>query len=201
MGVFRFKPMPVEGLETTEATADTTSDATAQNTDTQQTSGADTDTAQQTQAQTEKTFTQADVDRIVANRIKSGVKAELKRLSGDGDDKPNVEELQRQLSETKTRAQQIEARESVRDYLSDPVHKLNVKAENVAAIVKLVIPDLEYDDDGKPANLKEAVNAAKSIAPALFANTPVSINANQGRQGTALSGDMNSFIRQAAGHG
>lgn len=193
--------MPVEGLETTESTADTTSDATAQNTDTQQTSGADTDTAQQTQAQTEKTFTQADVDRIVANRIKSGVKAELKRLSGDGDDKPNVEELQRQLSETKSRAQQIEARESVRDYLSDPVHKLNVKAENVAAIVKLVIPDLEYDDDGKPANLKEAVNSAKSIAPALFANTPVSINANQGRTNTALSGNMNDFIRQAAGHG
>lgn len=197
--------MPVEGLPTTEpatpaATPAPTPDEAANNTAAQATPGTDTQTAQP-EAQPEKTFTQADVDRIVQNRLKSAVKAELKKLSGDDEAKPNVDELQRQLSETKSRAQQIEARESVRDYLSDPVHKLSVKAENVAAIVKLVIPDLEYDDDGKPANLKDAVNAAKSIAPALFANTPVSINANQGRTNATMSGDMNSFIRQAAGHG
>jgi len=194
--------MPVEGLETTtESASQTTSDETGKTTEASA-QGTETQTAKTEETQTtEKTFTQAEVNAMIQKRLPSAVKAELKKMAGDGEGKPDVDELQRQLSETKTRAQQIEARESVRDYLSDPVHKLNVKAENVAAIVKLVIPDLEYDDDGKPANLKEAVNAAKSIAPALFANTPVSINANQGRTNATMSGDMNSFIRQAAGHG
>lgn len=195
--------MPVEGLEnTTETTAATTSDETAKNTDTQHTSGADTDTAQQTQAQTtEKTFTQADVDRIVANRIKSGVKAELKKLSGDGEDKTNVEDLQRQLSERETKIRSYEARETVETFLTDGRNKLNVKPENVRGIQAIVIPQLEYDDDGKPSNLKEAIENAKSLAPALFANTPSSINAAAGRNAAAPANDMNSFIRQQAGYG
>lgn len=134
-------------------------------------------------------------------RLKSAVKAELKKLTGETDGTPTVDELQRQLSETKTKAQAIEARESVRDYLADPVHKLNVKSENIAAIVKLVVPELEYDDDGKPSNLKEAVNAARIIAPPLFANTPGHINANEGRTNPTSIGGMNGMIRLGAGRG
>jgi hypothetical protein len=195
--------MPIEGIpahEPTKTEAQPTSDGTEKTTGAD-VSGTGTDTAQPNQAQTEKTFTQADVDRIVQNRLKSAVKAELKKLSGEEDGKPGVEDLQRQLSETKQRAQAIEAREAVRDYLADPVHKLNVKASSVAAIVKLVTSDLEYDDDGKPANLKEAIQSAKNLAPDLFANSSASINAGNGRNNQTPPRGMDALIRQATGHG
>lgn len=193
--------MADETTTETSQTAETqnTSDATVQNTEANA-SGTGTQTAT-TEAQPEKTFTQADIDRIVQNRLKSAVKAELKKLTADDPEKPNVEELQRQLSERDTKLRAIEARESVTDYLSDARHKLNVKPENVRAIVKLVMPDLEYDDEGKPSNIKDAIENAKSLAPALFANTPGSIDANAGRNGHVTAPNMNQLIRQQAGYG
>jgi hypothetical protein len=195
--------MPIEGIPahepTPKAEAQTTGDDQVKNTGATDT-GTGTDTAQQNQAQ-EKTFTQADVDRIVQTRLKTAVKAELKKLSSDDPDKPNVETLQQQLSETRQRAQAIEAREAVRDYLADPVHKLNVKASSVAAIVKLVTSDLEFDEDGKPSNLKEAIQSAKSLAPDLFANPSASINAANGRNNATPLRGMDALIRQATGHG
>lgn len=191
--------MPIEGIESTDTSqtedkqTQATSDETVKKTDASE-SGTDTQTAN-TEAQKEKTFTQADVDRIVANRIKSGVKAELKKLTGD--EAVSVDELQRQLSETQTRAQSLEAREAIRDYLSDPDNKLNVK--NPAAVVKFVMPDIEFDDQGKPSNLKEVLKSAKILAPELFTNIPASINAGNGRNGAVIDNDMNARIRKGAG--
>lgn len=187
--------------ESTAAATTTTSDATAQNTESS-TTGTGTQTAQQTEAQpTEKTFTQADVDRIVANRIKSGIKAELKKMAGDGEGQPSVDDLQRQLSESQMKIRSFEAKDTVEQFISDGRNKLSVKPENIRGIQAIVIPQLEYDDDGKPSNLKEAIENAKVIAPALFANTPGSIDAAQGRTSAALPGDMNQFIRSQAGIG
>jgi hypothetical protein len=203
--------MPIEGLPTDNGNAQggegansqssaNTPDAAANNTAASNQSGAGTDTAQQTQAQptTEKTFTQADVDRIVQNRLKSAVKAELKKLSQDGD-ATSVEELQRQLSEERQRTRTIEAREAVQDFLSDPKHKLNIPAQNTRAIVKMVMQDIEYDDSGRPTNIKEAIEDAKLIAPALFANSTSTINAGNGRGSAAAPVNMNDLIRQGAG--
>jgi hypothetical protein len=191
--------MPEES--TTESTSQTTPDAAVINTGDAAT-GAGTQTAQQTtEAPTEKTFTQADVDRIVQNRLKSAVKAELKKLTGEGDGTPTVDELKSQLSEATQKAQSLEARQSVRDYLMDPKNKLNIKAENAAAIEKLVMSEIAFED-GKPSNLKEAIESVKSLAPALFVNVPTSIDANAGRNGQVVANnDMNKFIRHSAGFG
>ena len=179
------------------APATPTPDEAAKNTAAEP-AGAVTQTDPKNEAQPEKTFTQADLDRIVQNRlqsgVKAGVKAELKKLLGE-DGPESIEDLQRKLSETERRAQTIEARESVRDYLSDAKNKLNVKAENIAAITKLVMPDITFDDKGQPSNLKEAIETAKVLAPALFANTPGHINAGEGRTGVPVAGDMNSWLR------
>lgn len=208
--------MPIEGLEQTTdngnaqgQTGDATqtppvntSDATAQNTGANQNAGTGTQTPTTEAPETDKKFTQADVDRIVQNRLKSAVKAELKKLTSEGGDTPNVEDLQRQLSERDAKLRTYESRQSVSDYLTDARHKLNVKPENVRPIEELVIPRLEYGDDGKPTNVKEAIEEVKSIAPVLFANTPPSINANEGRNGAVVGGnDMNAFIRRSAGFG
>lgn len=185
---------------TTDSTAQTTSDATVQNTEVQDT-GAVTDTAQQTQAQEpEKKFTQADLDRHLQTRLKSAVKAELKKMAGDDEGKPNVEDLTRQLSEKDARIRSFEARETVESFLQDGRNKLNIKSENVRGIQELVIPRLEYDDQGKAINIKEAIESAKLIAPALFVSGTSNINAYSGN-GTVTPGNMNDFIRQAAGHG
>lgn len=195
--------MPIEGTENTgtTATAETqnTSDATEQNTEAVNT-GAGTEAAQ-TQAQTEKTFTQAEVNAMIANRLPKAVKAELKKMGGEGEGQPNVDDLQRQLSDSQTRIRSFEARESVEEYISDGRNKLNVKSENIRGIQEIVIPRLEYDDQGKPTNIKEAIESAKVIAPALFANQQSNINAANGRTSAPTATNMNDFIRQAAGIG
>lgn len=191
-----------DNTDTTSQTASNeqnTSDATDQNT-AANTTGTATDAAQQTPAQsTEKTFTQADVDRIVQNRLKSAVKAELKKLTGD-DDKPDVNALQTQLSEQQAKIRSYEAKDEVQKFLADGRNKLNIKPENHRGIEALVIPLLEYDDDGKPSNLKEAIESAKSIAPVLFTNGTPNINGHEGRAPINVS-DMNGLIRRGAGIG
>lgn len=176
----------------------TTPDEAANNTEASNT-GTATQAATEAQ-ETERKFTQADLDRYLANRVKSGVKAELKRLSGDPE-QPNVDDLQRQLSEQAARVRSFEARDAVSDHLTDARHKLNVRTENIRPIQELVIGRLQYDDDGKPSNLKEAIDEVKSLAPTLFDNPPPSINANNGRTAAPLGSDMNGFIRRAAGVG
>lgn len=152
-------------------------------------------TQTETEAQPERTFTQADVDRIVANRIKSGIKAELRKLTGE-DGVTSVEDLQRQLSEERTKREGYEAREAVRDYLSEQ----KVPQANMRAVEKLVSSELIFED-GKPANLEDAYKAAKSLAPALFVNQSSSINGNNGRQGTQMPQTMDELIRRQAGNG
>jgi hypothetical protein len=188
--------MPIEGLPTEGNAQAPTPDAAVNNTGAAN-SGTGTQPAQQPEAQPEpaKTFTQADVDRIVQNRLKSAVKAELKKLTSDGEG-VTVEELQRQLSDERTRTRAIEAREAVQDYLSDPKHKLNVRAENTRAIVKMVMQDIEYDDKGQPTNIKDAIESAKSLAPTLFVNSQSNINAGAGRDAATAPTNMNDFIRQ-----
>ena len=192
--------MPEEPNATPAANPATTPDAAVNNTAAPH-PGPGTQPAQP-EAQPEKTFTQAEVNAMIAQRLPKAVKAELKKMSGEDEGKPNVEDLQRQLSERDAKLRSYEARQSVNDYLTDARHKLNVKPENVRPIQELVIGRLEYDDDGKPSNMKEAIEEVKSLAPALFANTPGSIDANAGRNGQEVVGaDMNSFIRRSAGIG
>lgn len=159
-----------------------------------------TGTQTQTEAQPEKTFTQADVDRIIQNRLKTAVKAELKKLSGD-DQQPTPEDYKQQLSDKDAKIRSYESREVVENFLNDGRNKLNVRPENIRGIQALVIPTLEYDDQGTVTNLKEAIESAKSIAPALFANNQSNINANAGTQAVPVGTNMNDLIRRQAGYG
>lgn len=133
-------------------------------------------------------------------RLSKAVKAELKKMAGESEGTPTVEELQRQLSEERQKTRGYSARDSITDYLGDPANKLHVKAENIRAIEKLVLAELAFDDDGSPTNLKEAVESVRKLAPSLFNNSPAPINAGAGTSNGAGGGfDMNAQIRQAAG--
>lgn len=196
--------MPIEGIpahEPTKAEAQPTSDGTVKITGAEA-AGTETQTAQKTEAQTEeKKFTQADLDRHIQTRLKAAVKAELKRLSGEDDGKPNVDDLTRQLSEKDTKLRAYEAKGKITDFIADGRNKLMVRPENVRGIEALVLPLLEYDEDGAPSNLKDAFDTAKAIAPVLFANSSASINAGNGRNNQTPPRGMDALIRQATGHG
>lgn len=198
--------MPIEGTENLSNTSDATAQNTATNTQTDTQTAAGTEAAATQTASTNeapKTFTQADIDRIVSNRlasgIKAGVKAELKKLTGDETGGVTLEGLQTELATMRTENQTLQARNTVRDYIGDAANQLNVPPANVAAIEELVHSRLTYED-GKPSNLKDAVATVKSLAPALFANQPSNIDAGAGRTAQTGPVDMNKFIRKAAGH-
>jgi hypothetical protein len=183
-----------------QGAATNTPDGAGNNTAAGNTSGKETPAGTKTEEPREKTFTQEQVNKMIADRLPKAVKAELKKLTGESEGTLTVEELQRQLNEAKTKTQSYEARETVRDYLSDPANKLNIKADNIRAVEKLVMPDLTYDNDGNPSNLKEAVESARKLAPSLFTNNPASINAGAGGNNNGVGGfDMNAQIRRAAG--
>jgi hypothetical protein len=189
---------PNEG--TPSAATQPTPDAAVNNT-AATTPGTGTEPA--TQAQPDITQTpefKAALASAMERKIPQLKRSIARELTGEKDGVPSVEELVRQLGEEKQARQGIEARETLRDYLSDPANKLTVKPTNMAAIVKLALPDLEFGEDGKPTNLQEAVNAVKTLAPDLFATSAGSINAGNGRTVT-VPRDMNSLLRQAAGRG
>ena len=185
--------MPNEPTE--NGTAQITPDAAAENTGAISETGAVTDPANNQAQPTEKTFTQADVDRIVQNRLKSAVKAELKKLTGETPETPTVQELQQQLKDATTKAQTFERKEAVQSYLTDPKNKISVKAQDLTGVVELAAGFIQYDEAGAITNLKEAVEKVKSLAPSLFAGNPAP-NINQGRTDSELPNDMNAFIRQ-----
>lgn len=186
--------------QTDNATAQTpTADEQANNTGAQaQDSGAGTDTAKTDQATQEKTFTQAEVDAIIARRLKTAVKSELKKMAGEGEGQVSLEELQTQLSEKETRLRNYEARETINDFVADPKNKISVKPTSLRLFTKAVTDELEFED-GKIANLKEAIEKVKSFAPDLFATSTGSINATAGRNAPAAV-DFNEQLRQAAGY-
>jgi len=207
--VFTHKYMPVEGLPTTEPAtpaapatpAPNTPDEAANSTAAAAQPGPGTQPAQQPEAPTEPTFTQAQVNAMIAKRLPAAVKSELKKMSGDGEGQPSTEDLQRQLSERDQKLRSFEAKDKVAEFLADGRNKLNVDPKHIRGIEALVIPLLEYDDAGQPSNLKEAIESAKQIAPVLFTIGTPGINAGAGGKQPVTSADMNGFIRQQAGYG
>jgi len=148
----------------------------------------------------EKMFTQADVDRIVRERlqreVKKGIREELKKLSGDGDDKdkPTVESIARERDTLLRENRIYKAADEVEAYVSDK----NIKVRNMRGLLKFIRSDYQFDDDGKVANLKELIAEAKRDAPELFGVNAGSADGGAGN-GYPVGADMNTLIRQAAG--
>lgn len=195
--------MPLEGTENLSNTSDATDKNTVTNTNTDTTTTQakgteDTSTQDVKTAEAQdKKFTQADVDRMIKNRISSGVKAELKKLTGDPEGGVTLESLQQQLTDERTARQSLEAKQDVRSFAVDPVNQFNIPPSNMSAIEELVHARLEYQD-GKPTNLKEAFAAVKGIAPTLFAVQPTNIDAGAGRRAATGPVDMNKLMRDLA---
>lgn len=195
--------MPLEGA--TEAQAQTTSDATAKTTGAE-TTEAGTQAAHSTEGTPSITDTpefksaltaaiEAKIPQLKRSLAKS-ITGEKETKTGDGD-----ANLQTQLQEMQGELRTFKAKDSVRSFITDPKNKLNVPSDAISGIEELVINRLEFGDDGKPTNVKEAIDTVRASFPRLFANQPSSINAAEGRTARTGPVNMNDFIRRAAGHG
>lgn len=203
--------MPLEGTDTVNAqaadkaaasaatTAANTPDAAAQNTGAATNAGAGTQTAQ-TGAQTDITQSpefKAALTAAIEAKIPQLKRSLAKSITGEKDkDGVDPNDLQRQLSETQEKLRSFEAKATIREHLSDPKHKLSVPADSLSGIEELVLARLEYGNDGKPSNLKDAIESVRSSFPRLFANSQTNINANNGRGQNPAPANMNDFIRQ-----
>ena len=67
-------------------------------------------------------------------------------------------------------------------------------------IYRVIKSDIEFDDDGKPTNLKTLIDDLKQLSPNLFKVEAKRINGGDGNgQKPKVSESMNSFIRASAG--
>lgn len=186
--------------------AQTTPDAAANNTGAAggQNAGAATDAATNNQAtQTDITQTpefKAALTRAIEKKIPQLKKQIAKDILGDADNAPSVQDLQSQLAEAQKKIRASETRDAIAGYVADPKNKISVKPTSMRLFTDAVALRVEYDDEGKPANLKEAIESVRRDAPDLFIQTQSNaFNGNAGNKNGAMPFDMNAAIRRAAG--
>ncbi len=66
-------------------------------------------------------------------------------------------------------------------------------------IYRVLKGDIEYDDDGKPTNLKALIDDLKQTTPHLFKPATTRVDGGAGNGSKPGKDDMNSMIRAAAG--
>jgi len=185
----------------TDQTA-TTSETTEETT-TGSESGADTQAASTTEG--EKQFSQAELNRIVRRETEKAVKkaqqdaqtaAQQAAMTEAEKLKLRAEAAEKERDDARTEVLRQKARSKVLDYLTDPKEK--VGARNARAVLRMIEPSFEYEDDGEISNLKELVAQVKREAPELFMTSTGSANGGSGRT-TQTHVDMNAAIRRAAG--
>lgn len=142
-------------------------------------------------AETPKTFTQDDIDRLIG-RTKKELKAEYEKQISQA----KLSEEERAKAENDTLRKQLRERDA-KDAVVTAAQKAGATA-NPQAVYRLIKDDLEFDKDGKVTNLEEALAEAKSIAPELFKAVRGTANGGEGNEGRA-GNSMNSIIRRAAG--
>lgn len=180
-----------------DETTPNTSDGDGKNTGNggQQSSG----TASEQVKNDERLFTQAEVDAMIARRLKRERGDSNARRSGLAE-KPDQEQetFNAQLETLRRENREFRAEREL----------IRVATETGAidpdVIAKLAKEHLEFDADGKPVNVELAVKQVKAAHSKLFQNgqgqkkAPASINAGTTGQGTAHPFNMNDWIRSRA---
>jgi len=155
----------------------------------------------------EKTYTQAELDAALAEDRKERRRAAQAKQSkskasgkkGDDDD----EESEELVKERQKRAQ-LEEKLRIRDAQDSVVAAAKTAGfSNPEKIYRLVKDDLEFDDGGKPENVKDLIALAKRDFPEELSAAKGKGSADGGEGGgdkvTGANSSMNDFIRRAAG--
>ncbi len=108
----------------------------------------------------DKTFTQADINRMLAKERK-----EWEKKTQDAEARAKLSEEERTKAEMADLRNQLKERDA-RDSVTNEATKPGVK--NPRAAYRLVKDDLEFDDKGSISNLKEVFESVKADFPELF---------------------------------
>lgn len=135
-----------------------------------------------------KTFTQADIDAAEARGRKAMLDAAKKK---EDEGKLSAEEREkRRADEAEAKLREREARDLLETGAKD------AGASNPGKVYRLVKDELEFDDKGKPTNLKEVLAKARRDFPDEFGvkRPPGSADGAAGRSSGAAR-TMNDLIR------
>lgn len=145
----------------------------------------------------ERTFTQADVDRILQERLaraKSTPPADYEDLKAAAAElaqikEANATELEKAQTAAETAASErdaavAEAKEiRIRSAILAEAAKPERKIVDPDLVVTLLGPDVEFDDQGTPTNIAKAMDTLLEARPYLVASGGSRGNADQGARG------------------
>jgi hypothetical protein len=135
-----------------------------------------------------ETFTKDDVDAAVDRALKARDAADKKK---EKDAQLSEEERLKQRAESaETALRTREARDVVERAAKD------AGAATPAKIYRLYRDEIEFDDKGKPSNLKDLIATAKREYPEEFGKrSSGSADGGEGRGGSSTGRSMNDLIR------
>jgi len=141
-----------------------------------------------------KTFTQEDLDRLLA-KTRREEKAKYEKELANAK-KTELERAQAELAEMKAWRAERETKDEVISYLRD-----KGKCTRPEAAYLLIKSSIQRDKEGKPDNLRDLLAEVKSLAPEFFPDEKKPPgSADGGKQGEAQTAtSMNDLIRRAAG--
>lgn len=146
----------------------------------------------------ERTFTQADIDRIVKDRVGK----ERQKFAGFDDLKAKAQKLdeieQAEASEAEKAARRAEQAEAKVTAATERLRRANLMAaladEGVvgakAKAATRLLDDVEFDDADEPTNLAEAITAAKDTYGDDLFKAPVARSAGDGDGGKGSGGAL-----------
>jgi hypothetical protein len=159
-----------------------------------------------------RSFSQTDVDRIVQDRLAREHQKyegfdELQKKAAQFDklEEEQKSELQKALDRVeKAEKDSTDATTRVHDAILKTAVAVEAAKKNVididAALALIDRAALEFDDDGNPKNIAETMDALLKAKPYLVGGGTTQ-SADQGaRGGAGETPDMNTLLRQAAGH-
>lgn len=146
-----------------------------------------------------KSALQAERDaRKAADKTAKDLARELETIKNSG--KSESEKLAARLEalEKDNQAKGAAIRErDAKDATRDAAKKAG--APDGDLIYRVLKGDIEYDDDGKPTNLKDLIADLKQTTPHLFKPATTRVDGGAGNGSKPGKDDMNAWIRQQAG--
>ena len=156
-------------------------------------------TADNSDTNSDKKFTQEDLDKYLTQRLDKKLRKELIKRGIDPDEKdtgkdakPTVETVTKERDDIAARLRIAEARDQLESFVADKRNNLTVS--NVRGLFKYIKDDLEFDEDGKVTNFKDVLAQAKVEAGEFFRAAVGSADGGRGN-GQVANVDMNALIR------
>lgn len=135
-----------------------------------------------------KTFTEDDL-RAAEERGRKAARDEAKKKEDEGK-LSDAEREKRRADDAESKLREREARDQLEGAVKD------AGASNPAKVYRLIKDELEFDDNGKPTNLKELVARAKREFPDEFGTKRPTGSADGGAGRSSGTGrTMNDLIR------